>query len=136
MHTLHTTWVSGMAFEAQLGNHTLRMDTTGEGGHDTGPGPKKLMLAALAGCTGIDVVSILQKMKVLFSDFTINIDAGLTDEHPKIYKDVVVKYVIKVDSANQDKMIKAVELSKQKYCGVYAMFTSFCTVTTQIDFIE
>ena len=135
MHTIHTTWHSGMAFEAQIGNHSIRMDTTGEGGKDTGASPKKLMLAALAGCTGIDVLSILDKMKVIFTDFIIDIEASLKDEHPKIYKDVRIRYAIKMDVADQPKMRRAVELSQQKYCGVYAMFESFCSITTQVDFI-
>src|SRR5689334_7924665 len=118
MHTIHTTWISGMAFDAQIGNHIIRLDTSGEGG-DTGASPKKLMLAALAGCTGIDIVGILNKMKVNFSELVIHIEAGLTDEHPRIYKNVLIRYAIKIDTADQDKMLRAVELSQQKYCGVY-----------------
>lgn len=93
------------------------------------------MLASLAGCTGIDVVSILNKMKVTFSDFSIDVSAGLTEEHPKIYRDVHITYKIKVNEADRPKMEKAVNLSKERYCGVSAMFSSFTKVESAIIYL-
>ena len=111
-------------------------DTTADGGgNDEGPSPKRLMLASLAGCTGIDVVSILNKMKTPFSDLSIDITASLTDEHPKIYKAVKITYKIKLADADRSKMEKAVKLSEEKYCGVSAMFRAFATVEHEIVYL-
>ena len=112
------------------------MDTGAEdGGDDSGPSPKRLMLASLAGCTGIDIVSILNKMKVSFSNFSISVHAALSADHPKIYNLVKVTYSIKLNEEDKPKMIKAVDLSKDKYCGVFAMFSSFAKMDTEIDYL-
>ncbi|MFT3911204.1 MAG: OsmC family protein [Ferruginibacter sp.] len=93
------------------------------------------MLASLAGCTGIDIVSILNKMKVDFSDFSIDITASLTEEHPKMYKDVKIIYKIKLAEKDRPKMEKAISLSQDKYCGVSAMFKKFATVETETVYL-
>lgn len=136
MHSIHTSHVSGFQFDARIGNHNLRMDSADEPGTDTGPSPKRLMLAALAGCTGIDVVSILDKMKITFSDFSIDVKAELTETHPKIYKDVVMTYTIRMKPEDKPKMERAVELSRDKYCGVHEMFKAFTSVTSEIIFLD
>ena len=125
-----------MAFLAEIGDHEVMMDaTTADGGIDSGPGPKKLMLTSLAGCTGIDIVSILNKMKAPFSDFTMDVTATLTEKHPKIYDTVKISYNIKMADADRPKMEKAVHLSEDKYCGVMAMFKAFAKVETEINFL-
>lgn len=83
-HLVTTVFNDHMAFTAEINGHKVLMDTTAEdGGEDSGPSPKRMMLASLAGCTGIDIVSILNKMKVEFSDLTIAVHAALSTEHPK-----------------------------------------------------
>ena len=83
-HFASTFFGGGMAATSTIGEHQVQIDTTVEnGGTNTGPGPKRLMLTALAGCTGIDIVSILDKMKVAFSDLSIDTEATLSDDHPK-----------------------------------------------------
>ncbi|MFC4263631.1 OsmC family protein [Ferruginibacter yonginensis] len=135
-HTVNTHFNGGMQFTANVSNHDVLMDATAEdGGNDSGASPKRLMLAALAGCTGIDIVSILNKMKVSFTDFDIHIDANLTEEHPKTYNKVNILYSIKLAEADQPKMEKAVTLSQEKYCGVSAMFKKFATVNWQIKYL-
>ena len=125
-----------MAFLAEIGDHEVLMDATpADGGIDSGPGPKKLMLTSLAGCTGIDIVSILNKMKAPFADFTMDVAATLTEEHPKIYDTVKITYNIKMAEADRAKMEKAVHLSEDKYCGVMAMFRAFAKVETEIRFL-
>ncbi len=136
MHSIHTKHISGYQFDAGIGNHLLRMDSPDEPGTDTGPSPKRLMLAALAGCTGIDVVSILEKMKVNFSDLQIDVKADLTETHPKIYTNVVMIYTIRMNEEDRPKMERAVVLSKEKYCGVQEMFRSFTSVSAEIVFLD
>jgi putative redox protein len=112
-----TTWIKGHEFEAEHEGNKIQMDGSTENGH----GPKALLLSALAGCSAIDVVDILTKMKVEFSDFTIETEADQTDEHPKIFKDIHIVYHIKTAAENEDKVRKAIDLSLEKYCGVAAM---------------
>ena len=135
-HSVTTVFNKGMAFTATIEHHKITMDTGAEdGGDDSGPSPKRLMLASLAGCTGIDIVSILNKMKVSFSNLSISVHAALSADHPKIYNLVKVTYSIKLNEEDKPKMIKAVDLSKDKYCGVFAMFSSFAKMDTEIDYL-
>lgn len=136
-HFVRTTFGNGMASSAAIEDHTVIMDTTPDnGGTSTGPGPKRLMLASLAGCTGIDIVSILTKMKVPYSGLSIDTEGTLTEEHPKTYKHVKITYKIKLaQEADQAKMEKAVALSEDKYCGVMAMFRSFAKMEREIVYL-
>lgn len=112
-----TTWKQAHEFEADHEGNLIKIDGSVENGH----GPKALLLSALAGCSGIDVVDILTKMRVDFSDFIIEAEAGQTDEHPKVFKGIQVTYRIRTAAKNEDKVRKAIELSLEKYCGVSAM---------------
>ena len=135
-HHISSVFTHGMAFNATINGHAVVTDTiVNDGGNDEGPSPKRLMLVSLAGCTGIDVVSILNKMKTPFSDLSIDITATLTDEHPKIYKEVKMVYKIKISEADRSKMEKAVKLSEEKYCGVSAMFRKFAGVEHEIVYL-
>ena len=136
-HFVSTNFGSGMASVATIGEHSVKMDTTPDnGGTNSGPGPKRLMLASLAGCTGIDVVSILTKMKVAFSDLSIDTEATLSPDHPKIYDHVKITYTIRIEKEeDKPKMERAVELSEEKYCGVMAMFRSFARLERKIVFL-
>ena len=126
-----------MAFSTKVNGHTITIDLDkAGGGNDVGSSPKILMLVSLAGCTGVDVVSILNKMKVNFSDLAINVEAHLTDEHPKIYDEVSVIYTIKVDKVNEPKVKKAVDLSQETYCGVSEMFRSFAKLSSKIVYLS
>lgn len=135
MHKITTKHLENFAFESTIDAYKFKMDSseapTGEGA----PSPKKLMLSALAGCTGIDVVSILQKMKVDFTEFSIEIEASLTEEHPKIYDNVSIVYSINVTDSDKPKVERAVQLSKEKYCGVSAMFGHFAKIKWEINFL-
>ena len=93
IHSVSTVHNEKMAFTANINGHTIRMDTTvDDDGENSGPSPKRLMLASFAGCNGIDIVSILNKMKVVFSHFSMDIDANLTEKHPKIYDKIKITY--------------------------------------------
>lgn len=117
-----TTWGGKMAFESNVDGHQIKMDAEASvGGDDSGARPKKLLLAGLAGCTGMDVVSILDKMKVSFDSFEIITDAVQTEDHPKVYEKITVTYVFSGKDLPEDKLRRAIELSQDKYCGVSAM---------------
>jgi putative redox protein len=94
------------------------------------------MLVSLVGCTGFDVVSILNKMRVNFSDLSISVDGHLTESEPAIYDKVVINYTIKVSKEDESKVEKAVKLSKEKYCGVSKMFDAFAEVSSKIHYLS
>jgi putative redox protein len=120
-HNLDVAWKGQMKFEAELNGHKLIVDADPEsGGEDAGPRPKKLILMALAGCTGMDVVSLLKKMHIEVEDFNMSIDADLTDEHPKHYQSMHVKYRFKGKDLPLEKLQKIVDMSQERYCGVAA----------------
>jgi putative redox protein len=126
----------GMNFTTLIDGHSITVDLSkAAGGDDAGPGPKILMLVSLAGCTGLDVVGLLNKMKANFSDFTVDIEAHLTEVHPVIYDDVSITYSIKVSKADESRVEKAVTLSQDKYCGVSEMFRAFAKLSSKIVFL-
>jgi putative redox protein len=136
-NTINSVFQGGMSFKSNVKGHDVIIDVDkAGGGNDLGTSPKILMLVSLAGCTGLDVVSILNKMKVTFSDLSIKISANLTETDPKIYDDVMVTYSIKVDKENEDKVQKAVNLSQDKYCGVSEMFRAFAKLSHSIEFLS
>jgi putative redox protein len=137
IHKITTRHHEGMAFSTNINGHNLIIDAAEEhGGTNQGPRPKALLLNALAGCTGMDVVSLLKKMRVEFSDFTIDVTGELTDEHPKIYHTITLNYRIRLaNPADKDKMEKAVTLSQDKYCGVSAMLGKASMLKYQIDYL-
>ncbi|HEX2682916.1 MAG TPA: OsmC family protein [Ferruginibacter sp.] len=136
-HSVSTRFDKNMAFIANINGHDVLMDTTADdGGEDSGPSPKRLMLASLGGCTGMDIVPMLNKMKVPFSDFSITVDADVRDEYPKIYNRVKITYSIRMAPADKPKLEKAIALSQEKYCSVSAMFKSFAQLETAIVILD
>ena len=122
-----------MAFETEMNGHKITLDAAPDnGGDDKGPRPKALMLLALAGCTGMDVVSILKKMRVEVEGFRVSVEGNLTEEHPKYYDQMHVVYHFKGKDLPMEKLEKAVKLSEEKYCGVSALYKKVIPVTTEI----
>ena len=132
-HIVNTAWAGKMKFETEVNGHHIILDAAEDvGGENAGPRPKALMLSALAGCTGMDVVSILKKMKVEPEYFNIKIEADLTEEHPKVYSKVHIIYEFKGKDLEIEKLQKAIELSQEKYCGVSAMYKKAMDVSYEI----
>jgi len=130
---IECNWKEKMAFEAVVNNHKIMIDANESvGGEDKGPRPKPLMLVALAGCTGMDVVSILKKMRVDFDDFSVSVEGELTEEHPKYYKLIKVVYKFKGKNLPKEKLEKAVDLSKERYCGVSVLLEKATKLTYEI----
>jgi len=112
-----TKWIKAHEFTSQHDHNVISID----GSRQNGFGPKALLLAGLAGCSGIDIVDILEKKRVHFSEFEIDVEASQTDEHPKVFKEITITYKIKTGKENKEKVKKAIDLSLEKYCGVSAM---------------
>ena len=123
-----------MAFESEINGHKIVLDADEKvGGEDRGPRPKPLMLLALGGCTGMDVVSILKKMRVEFTDLNIRVEANLTDEHPRHYDKAHLIYEFSGDKIHEEKLKKAVSLSQERYCGVSFLYSKVIDLSYEIQ---
>ena len=130
-------WLENMAFKADIYGHEIILDSSEKaGGENRGPRPKPLMMVALAGCTGMDVVSILKKMRIEFEDFSVLVEGDLTEEHPKQFTKMHVIYAFKGKNLPLDKIQKAVELSEEKYCGISASYRKAFKITSEIQITE
>jgi putative redox protein len=122
-----------MSFDVSVNGHKMIIDTVPEfGGTNGGPRPKSLMLVALAGCTGMDVVSILRKMKIQFDDFIVEVEGNITEEHPKHFDHMHIKYKIKGKGIPEDKVNSAIDLSLGKYCGVTYSYEKAMKITHEL----
>ncbi len=133
---ISTKWKGGMAFESNNPsglNFTIDASPD-DGGEGAGFRPKALMLSSLAGCSGLDVASLIKKMKLEVDDFHIETIANLTDEHPKYYDSVVIEYHFHGNNLNEGKLQRAVDLSVEKYCGVMEMFRRFASLEIKTIF--
>ena len=134
--SINVRWTGNMAFETEVAGHKIVMDADLEsGGEDTGVRPKPLQLVALGGCTGMDVVSLLKKMRVDIDDFQMIIEGELSEEHPKHYQSIHLIYQFKGKDLPIDKLEKAVSMSEDKYCGVAALYKKAIPLTYEIKVV-
>jgi putative redox protein len=137
IHSVETTWKGNMQFDALVSGHHVIMDASPESdGEDKGARPKPLMLAALAGCTGMDVISILKKMKIVPDSFNIKVEGNATEEHPKHYNHMHIIYEFTGKDLPMDKLQRAIELSQEKYCGVSHAYKKAMPVTYEIKVLD
>ena len=128
-------WKKDLQFEGRSHSARINLDSHVDE-YQEGTGPKRLLLVALAGCTGMDVASMLPKMRVPFSRFIVSAEGVQTEDHPKVYKSIHVTYELDVDPDQLDKVEMAVEKSVTKYCGVHAMLAQAAEITHEIKLIE
>ncbi len=127
-----TKWLGNHLFESEHEGNKINVD----GDKNKGHGPKALLLSGLAGCSGIDVVDILDKMRVKFSDFSIEVETEQTTEHPKVFKDIQITFRMKTEKDNEDKIRKAIDLSLEKYCGVSAMLRKNSVIKYKLEILK
>ena len=134
--TINVKWIGDMAFEAAIREHRVLMDANEDsGGHNNGPRPKPLLMASLAGCTGMDVISILKKMKVEAKGLNIRVEGIIAEDHPKIYTSMHLIYEFEGENLPMDRLIRAIELSQEKYCGVSLSLQKAMPVTWEIKIL-
>lgn len=137
IHQVDIKWMEDITFEATADSHTITVDASREvGGNDRGFRPKKLLLSALGGCTAVDVVLILKKMKVDLQSLNIEVEGKLTDTPPKVYSSIILKYHFVGKDLDKEKLTRAIELSQEKYCGVTAMLKKSTDISYQIFITE
>ena len=127
-----TNWIKDEEFESEHEGNRIKVDGNKKNGH----GPKALLLSGLAGCSGIDVVEILQKKRVEFSDFSIEVETEQTTEHPKVFTDITIIFKLRTDAENEQKIRKAIDLSLNKYCGVSAMLKKNSAINYKLELLK
>ena len=135
IHHVTTEWQDKMHFASLVNDHIIHFDKLEiHGGQDRGSRPKQVMLSALAGCTGMEIISILEKMRIKIEGLEIDIKGELNDGQPKIYKSIHILFKIKCEYADRSKIERAIQLA-DKYCGVLAMFKKFAKTTSEVQFM-
>lgn len=130
-------WNNKMSFTADVDGHKLRIDSTEEnGGEDSGPRPKSLMLLALGGCSGMDVISIIKKMKIDIKEFNVKVIGTANDEHPKKYTKMKIVYECIGKNLEKEKIEKAINLSLEKYCSVMAVYKDVIKIDYELKIIQ
>ena len=125
-----TIWKGGQAFDSFKENSKIEIDAAG------GFNPKALLLSGLAACSGIDVVDILEKMRIPFANLEVEAETEQTDEHPRVFKTIHLTYHVKTEEENRDKVKKAIDLSLEKYCGVAAMLKKNSSILYEIVLVD
>jgi putative redox protein len=127
------SWMKNMEFSCDnQGMKTLIDAAPDHGGHQVGPTPKELILNAMMGCTAMDVVSILHKMRQEITAFNMEVEAVKTTQYPTHFSSAELVYLL-TGPIEPEKAIKAVESSLTKYCGVNYMMSKTCKLTYRIN---
>lgn len=121
-------WTGGMGFDARNpSGASVRMDSLPESGS---PSPMEVVLMALAGCTGMDVVSILEKKHQPAESIEISVRGTRAEDHPRIYTAIDIEYALSGPLLTAEAVARAIELSIQKYCSVGGMLFQSAAVHT------
>jgi putative redox protein len=130
--------VQGITFVGKTdSNHWITMDGPEDfGGSNAGIRPKELILISLAGCTGSDVASILQKKRVKLDGFEMNITADVADEHPQVFTKINLEYVFYGKNLPIKEIERAIELSQTKYCSITAMLQKAMPIEHSYRIVE
>ncbi|MCT4775816.1 MULTISPECIES: OsmC family protein [Exiguobacterium] len=133
MH-LQVNWKQGMAFQTTTpSGHDVTLDAGEDvGGLNTGPRPTEMLLQATAACTGIDIVSILHKMRLPLERFEMKIDGVRATEHPKKFTAIHILYVLDGDMP-EERVRHAIELSVDRYCSVSHSLNATMTYSYQLN---
>lgn len=134
-HEIETQWMGKMQFNALINGHTVVMDAPERsGGEDTAPIPKPFVLAALSGCTGMDIIALLRKGGNEIDDLSMTVTGELSKHIPIQYIAIHVLYIFKGDERKKEAAYKAVMDSQEKYCGVSSLLKKAIPVTWEINF--
>ena len=132
------TLVDGMQFLVETGTgHSFTIDSVPEvGGHDTGPLPFELLAASLAGCTAMDVISILRTMRQKPTGLKVHVSGERAKEHPKKYLNIHIEYTIIGYDLSEERVARAIELSETKYCPAIANLRPGAPITSSYAILE
>ncbi len=122
---------TGLAFDISFASgHKITVDgREGFGGQNLGPRPMQLLLASLASCTGMDVISILQKMHQPVEEYRIEVAAEEAEDHPKVFTSITIRHIV-TGKVDEGRLAHAIELSDTRYCPASAMLGAVARITT------
>jgi putative redox protein len=131
-------WKNKMSFDGSSDSgFTVPLGTAADvGGDNDGFRPLELIAIGIAGCTAMDVISILQKKREEVSSFEVRIHAERAAEHPKVFTHLTIEYVIGGKNLSKEAVERAVELSETKYCSAQAMFKKVAPMDLKITYVE
>jgi putative redox protein len=130
---IEVKWIGKNAFAARSGsNHWAVMDSAHDGGDGAAPSPMEFLLMGLGGCTGIDVVSILKKMRQDVTGLNITVEGERAPLDPKVYTAITIAYRVRGRRLDEAKVRRAVELSEKQYCSVSAMLAKTADIRTEV----
>ena len=135
---ISVNWVDGLLMVGKSDSgHTITMDGPPEsGGENLGVRPMEMLLLGVAGCTMIDVVTTLKKMRQDLSHLETKINAERATDHPKVFTDIHIQFVVKGKDLDPKKVDKAITLSAEKYCSASIMLGETATITHDFEIVE
>ena len=138
MFPVSVNWVDAMQFVASdERNHSLVLDANLEsGGNQTGPTPGKLLLMAVAGCTAMDVISILRKSRQKVTGLTVRTRGVQNEVHPQYYKEIYLRYTVKGKALERSRVERAIRLSEEKYCVVSQTVNGKAKIFVEYQIVE
>ena len=135
---ISVNWVDGMLMVGKShSGHSITMDGPPEiGGENLGVRPMEMLLLGVAGCTMIDVVTTLKKMRQDLTNCETKLSAERADEHPKVFTDIHIKFIVKGQDLDPKKVEKAITLSAEKYCSASIMLGKTASITHDFEIVE
>ncbi len=132
------TLQAGMAFTASSGSdHEITIDSgTADGGQNQGPTPMELLLMGTAGCTAMDVISILRKKRQDVTAYQVRIHGTRAPTHPMVFTDITIEHIVTGHQIDEQAVMRAIELSVTKYCGAQAMMSKTAQITVTHRIVE
>ncbi|BAJ63240.1 OsmC family protein [Anaerolinea thermophila] len=132
------TWKHGLSFEGWASSgFTVNLGAAPEvGGENDGFRPMELLLVGLAGCTAMDVISILEKKRQQVTGFEVRAHAERANEHPKVFTEITLEYIVTGHNIDPEAVKRAVELSENKYCSAQAMLGKTANIQHKITILE
>ena len=131
-------WIEGRSFLGESGSgHGVLMDTAADlGGRNLGPRPMEMLLLGMGGCTGVDVVMMLQKMREKVSGCAMELEAERAGEEPKVFTKIKVTYVVTGKGIKPANVERAIQLSAEKYCSASIMLGKTAEITHDFRIVE
>ena len=135
---ISVNWVDGLLMVGKSDSgHTITMDGPPEsGGENLGVRPMEMLLLGVAGCTMIDVVTTLKKMRQDLSHLETKINAERATDHPKVFTNIHIQFILKGQDLDEKKVDKAITLSAEKYCSASIMLGETATITHDFEVVE
>ena len=135
---ISVNWIDGMLMVGKShSGHSITMDGPPEiGGNNLGVRPMEMLLLGVAGCTMIDVVTTLKKMRQDLTNCETKLSAERADEHPKVFTDIHIQFIVKGKDLDPKKVEKAITLSAKKYCSASIMLGKTASISHDFEIVE